>query len=80
MDFDQHVHAELVRAGFEFSQLCVADGSHDQQDAIGTPGPCFEDLIGVEQEVLSQDRQCAGRARSLEVLRRPLEELDIGEH
>jgi hypothetical protein len=54
---DQHVHAEFDRGGFELLRHRIVERRHDQEDAIGADRAGFEHLIGIEHEILAQDRQ-----------------------
>ena len=76
----QHRHAQLARQTFHLLHLRQRERGDDQQDRVGAHRPRFEDLIGVDHEVLAQHRQATGRAGGLEKLRCALEVLAVGEH
>ena len=59
MDLDQHVEPEVMRGLVERARGIVVDGGHDDEDAVGAPGARLQHLIGIEQEILAQDRQMA---------------------
>ena len=68
------------RLRLEVGQLGVVEAGRDQQDAVGPHRPRLEHLVGVDDEVLAQHRQRAGRTRLLEKGRCALEELGVGQH
>src|SRR5690606_20604609 len=76
----QHVHAALQRLRREVAQPRVVQAGHDQQHAVGAEHARLVDLPGVDDEVLAQDRQRAGRACLLQVGVGALEEVDVGQH
>ena len=59
MGLDQDVEAEVMRGLVERLGDFVVDGGHDDEDAVGAPGARLQHLIGVEQEVLAQDRRAS---------------------
>ena len=80
VDLDQHVQAEVVRGLVERARGLVVDRRHDDEDAIGAPGARLQHLIGIEEEILAQDRQRRRRARLDQMLRVALERRRVGEH
>ena len=80
MDFDQHI--EVVRHGdrFELGGLGIRQCRHDQQHGIGTDGAGLDDLPGVDDEILADDRQCAGGARSDEIGVAPKKPAVLGQY
>jgi hypothetical protein len=57
MHLDQHRHAELEG---DASISCISaseSAGGDQQDGVGAHRARFEDLVGIDQEVLAQHRQ-----------------------
>ena len=75
VDLDQHVEAEVVRGLVERARGLVVDRGHDDEDAVGAPGARLEHLIGIEEEILAQDRQRRRRARLDQMLgRSPLKD------
>ena len=54
---DQHVEAEVMGGLVERPGGFVVDRRHDDEDAVGAPGARLQHLIGIEQEILAQDRQ-----------------------
>ena len=73
VDLDQHVEAEVVRGLVERARRLVVDRRHDDEDAVGAPGARLQHLIGIEEEILAQDRQRRRRARLDQMLRVALE-------
>ena len=73
MDLDEHVEAELARRLLEALRLVVGDRGHDDEDAVGAPGPRLVHLVGIEHEILAQRGEGGGVARGGEEFRRALE-------
>ena len=71
MRLDQHVHMQVMRRDIEGARLLIVDAGHDDENAVGAGGARFKDLIGVEHEILAQDRQMGGGARRREVVEPP---------
>ena len=63
VDLDQRVHAERRCRRRELGRLTVAEGGHDEQDAVRAERARLRYLIGVEHEVLAQHGQRHRRAR-----------------
>ena len=80
VDFDQDGQASVDRCLFELAQLSVVERGDDEQDAVRPHGPGLRHLVGVDHEVLAQDREFARRPRGLQVIGTSLKELDIGQH
>ena len=56
------------------SAACASlERRHDQEHAVGAEGAGFDDLIGIEHEVLAQRRQIDGSAGGGEILVAALE-------
>ncbi len=62
-DFHQHVHAQGHGAGFQFLQLRGGQRRRDQQHAVRAQGAGEHHLVGIDDEILAQYGQRAGRAR-----------------
>ena len=77
---DQHVHAEVKRASFQFRHQAVVQCRHDQQDRIRAHRARLVHLVMVDDEILADHRQRAGGARLAQVGFRALEELHVGQH
>ncbi len=77
--FHEHIEPERARISLQVVQQCVANRVDDEQDAIRTPCARFQHLIGIDDEVLAQDRKRARRARRGEVVARAAEILPVGE-
>ena len=80
MHFDQYRHAVIHRLSLQCLHLRQIERGGDQQNRIGTHRPGFSHLIGIDQEILAQHRQRTGRARRLQVFRRTLKVLAIGQN
>ncbi|CPL46548.1 Uncharacterised protein [Bordetella pertussis] len=78
--FHQHVHAQVDGQGFQVAQLRRRQRRDDEQDAVRAHGARRNDLVGIDDEVLAQHGQRAGRARTAQVVVRALEELHVGQH
>ena len=64
----------------QLGQSRVVERGDDQQNAIGAEQARFVHLPGVDQEILAQHRQAAGRTRFLQIRVATLEKIHIGEH
>ncbi len=73
---------ELERGGGlgEGEELLVGEGGNDEQDGIGGGGAGFEDLEGVDHEILAQAGDGGRGGGDFEVGEGALEELLVGEH
>ena len=80
MDLDQHVHAEIAGGSRQILRRRIVDRGHDDEDAVGAPGPRLQHLIGVEHKVLAQSRQPGGRAGLSQKFGPALEGGGIGQH
>ena len=48
MNFNQNIHIPIVYGVIlKFFGLCIRDAGHDDEDAVGTPGAGFGDLIRI---------------------------------
>ncbi|MNR47363.1 hypothetical protein D3C85_1664560 [compost metagenome] len=56
MDFHQHIKVDAFGHGRQFGHFHVIQRGHDQQHAIGTQGTGFDDLVGIDHEVLADHR------------------------
>jgi hypothetical protein len=72
---DQHVHAVTERDIFHVRHFGIGKRRDDQQDAIGAQGPGFDDLIGIDHEILADHRQIDGGAGLAQMGVGALEEL-----
>lgn len=79
MDFDQHAHAHGLGSGLEFDRLAMVEHGQDQENGVGPHGACFMDLVGIDHEVLAQDRQARYCLGQLQVGRFALEEGLVGQ-
>ena len=61
-------------------ELLRAQRAHHEQHGVGAGGLGLVELVGVDREVLAQDRQLGGRARLAQVGERAAEVRLLGEH
>ena len=80
MDLDERLERERTGALVQGRQLVVLERGHDQQHGVGAGDARLVQLVGVEDEVLAQDRQLAGRAGDAQILQRALEMRSLREH
>ena len=73
MDLDEDVEVEAERLAVQEREVVVVERGDDQQDRVGAGHRRLVDLVGVDDEVLAQDRQRAGRARLAQVVERAAE-------
>ncbi len=57
VDLDERVEIEGLRLVVEVRQLIRIERGDDQQDGVGAEDRRFEELVGVDDEVLAKDRQ-----------------------
>ena len=55
--FDQHVQPPDAAQAASAPASGIVQGRGDQQDAVGAEGARFDDLVGVDGEILAQHRQ-----------------------
>src|SRR5262245_17445857 len=77
---EQNIHAERLRRGSQLPRRRVVDRCHNDEDAVGAPGPRLRHLVGVVHEILAQHWQCGGCARGAEILRPALKRRRVGQH
>ena len=63
VDFDEHRHPERSGLRLQFAHVRGLERRDDQQDAVGAQGACLVDLVGIDHEVLAQDREPGSGAR-----------------
>ena len=80
VDLDQAVEVERARLVVERAQVLVVEGADDQQHRVGAVHRRLVELVGVDDEVLADDRQAAGGAGRAQVLQRAAEVRLVGEH
>src|SRR5699024_1215882 len=80
VDFGQHVHAQVEGGLGQVVQGVVIECGGNQQNAVGAQSAGFRDLDRVDDEVLAQHRQGAGRTRLGQVVGIALEELAVGQY
>jgi len=54
VQFDERGHPQVDRAIVQGAQLAIVETFGDQQDGIGAASTGFQQLIGIEDEVLAQ--------------------------
>ena len=62
------------------TQVLVAQRGGDQQHRVGSVNRRLVELVGVDDEVLADDRQIAGGARGAQVGQRASEVWFVGQH
>src|SRR5499426_403536 len=75
----QDVHAERAGARLQVPRHLIVDRGHDDQNAVGAPGPRLRDLVRVVHEVFAQDRQVRRRTGGDEVVSLALERRPVGQ-
>src|SRR5262245_57470080 len=76
----QDVHAERAGARLQVPRHLIVDRGHDDQNAVGAPGPRLRDLVRVVHEVFAQDGQVGRRTGGDEVVSLALERRPVGQH
>ena len=61
-------------------EVVLGEGGNDEQDEVGPVGPCLEQLVVLDHEVLAQHRDPHGLAHGVEVVERAVEAAPLGEH
>ena len=56
------------------------EGGDDEQNGVGAHRPRLVNLVGIDDEILTQHGQFAGSTRGLQIRRRPLKKLPVGQH
>ncbi len=77
---DQHRQAELAGQVVQAAQPVVVEGGHDEQHQVGAGGPGLEHLVGLDHEVLAQQRGVDGGAHGAQVVEAAAEAALLGEH
>ena len=80
VNFDDRVHAKTVGRAEQMPELRFIEGRDDQQNGVGTESGGLIDLIPVNDEVLSQQRQVDGRPGDRQVVERTAKILRFGQH
>ncbi len=57
MNLDQYIHTPFMGDTLKFRRFAILKRGHNQQDTIRTESTGLNNLIGVEHEILTQDRQ-----------------------
>ena len=79
VDLDQAVEVEFARLVLDRAQLLVVERADDQQHRVGPVDSRLVELVGVDDEVLAEDRQVAGLTGGAEVLERAAEAPLLGQ-
>ena len=66
--------------GFKTLKLLCFQGGGNQKNRIRTPRACLIDLVFVDNEIFTQDRQRHGRTRLFQILGRTLEIRFVRQH
>ena len=80
VDLDQDIQAQGQRQGVQVPQLGISQAGGDQQDAIRPQDPGLQHLVGVQDEVLADDRQRTGGTGLPQVVVTALEKIHVGEN
>jgi hypothetical protein len=80
VDLDQAVEVQPAGLSVELRQAPVVEDASYQQHRVGPVHRRLVELVGIDDEVLAQDRQVAGVAGGAQVLERPAEVALVGEH
>ena len=80
MNLDQGVEVEAARQPKELAQRGVVEDRADQQHGVRAEGAGLVDLVGVDDEVLAQQRQIDDAPDGFEVGEATLEKRRVGEH
>ena len=80
MDLAEHIQFAPPCLLAQGAQLGVTQGRHDQQNRIGTRGPCFYNLERVDGEVLAQTRNRHSPRSLAQRLERALKEALLRKH
>jgi hypothetical protein len=77
--FDQRFDADRARSAEKRRDLGIGERRDDEQDGVGSGRACLDDLVAIDDEVLAQDRQLAGRAGRAQIVEASAEERAVGE-
>ena len=77
---DEHGHPELAGLVVQPAQQVVVERGDDQQDQVGAGGAGLEHLVGLDHEVLAQQRDVDRGADRAEVVEAAAEPALLGEH
>ena len=80
MDLHQHVQTERERERAQRPKLRGGERGDDQQHRVRTGEARLIQLVGIDDEVLAQQRQPAGRASGAQILERAVEVGTLGQH
>ena len=80
VQFQQYGHAQFVGNGFKTLKLPGFQCGGNQENRIRTPRARLIDLVFVDDEIFTQDRQRHGRTRLFQILGRALEIRFVRQH
>ena len=80
MQFQQYGHAQFVGNGFKTLKLPGFQCGGNQENCIRTPRARLIDLVFVDDEIFTQDRQRHGRTRLFQIFGRALEVRFVRQH
>ena len=79
VNLDQRREPEPRAVSCSRSSSALVERGHDQQDRVGARRQRLVELVGVDDEVLAQDRQRRSRARRPQIVERSAEARPLGE-
>src|SRR5215218_3596442 len=79
VDLDQRVEIEVAGLAQQVIEVVGVERRDDQQDRVGAHGRGLVELVGVDDEVLAQDRQLGRRERLAQVVERAAEVERLGQ-
>ena len=80
MDLDQSVHAQPCCLGDHCARRLVGEQRQHHQHRVGAGKPRLDDLAGIDEEVLGEDRPVEFTPRRGEISERSAEERAIAQH
>src|SRR6202022_4005101 len=80
VNLDDRLHRKPGRQRLDVAQPAVVQHSDDQQHRVGADGARGEQLDGVDDEVLAEDRHVDGSANRLQVVEGATEEFRLRQH
>ena len=80
VNFDQHVHAEVMCAAMQARKVAIIESRGDQQDRVGASGPRLHDLVFIDDEILAQQRHGHAWPNPCQERQVAVEIVAIGQH
>ena len=78
VDLDEGVEVERLRFEVKLCELVRVQRGDDQEHGVGSEDRRFDQLVGVDDEVLAKDRQVRARDRGQQILDRAAEARRLG--